>query len=151
MTQKIDLTIKQDYLNPYSGMDNPRLSPELLDYLLERAWYHPKLSLQINCPADEQERLKQAIDNTFAEKSQHLRGDLITQRLVGLILLALAIVLVLTATALGVENTIPLGIVTITAWMLVWRTGEIFLLDIRSGRRELRKYQRIASATKHFN
>jgi hypothetical protein len=34
--------------------------------------------------------------------------------------------------------------------MLVWRTGEIFILDIRSDQRELRKYQRIASAPRHF-
>ena len=74
-----------------------------------------------------------------------------TQRLVAVVLLVLAIALVLSATAMGVEHIIPLGVVTITSWMLVWRTGEIFLLDIRSGRRELRKYQRIASAPKHFH
>lgn len=151
MTQNIDLTIKHDYLNPFSAPDNPRLSPELVDYLLDRAWYHPKPSLQISCPADERERLQQAIGNTFAEKIEHLRGDLNTQRLEAVALLALAIALVLAATALGIEGTIPVGIVTITAWMLVWRTSEIVLLDIRSGRRELRKYQRIANAPKHFN
>ena len=67
-----------------------------------------------------------------------------------LVLLGLAIALVLTATTLGVESTIPLGVVTITAWMLVWRAGEILLLDIRSERRELRKYQRIVNAAKHY-
>ena len=150
MNQKIDLTIKQNYLNPFSAPDNPRLNPELLDYLLDRAWYHPKLSLQISCPAEEQERLQQAIDNSFAEKIKHLRGDLMTQRLVAVVLLVLAIALVLSATAMGVEHIIPLGVVTITSWMLVWRTGEILLLDIRSERRELRKYQRIVNAAKHY-
>lgn len=150
MTHKIDLTIKQDYLNPYASPDKPKLSPELLDYLLDNAWYHPRLSLHISCPEGERERLQQAIGNTFAQKSGNLRRDISTQRLVALVLAGLAIALVLAATALGVENTIPLGIVTITAWMLVWRSGEILLLDIRSERRNLRKYQRIASAAKHF-
>jgi hypothetical protein len=65
-------------------------------------------------------------------------------------LLVLALALVLSATALGIEGTISAGVVTIIAWMLVWRTGEIFILDIRSDQRELRKYQRIASAPRHF-
>jgi len=150
MTHKIDLTIKQDYLNPFAAPDNPRLSPELVDYLMDSAWYHPSLSLQISCPEGERERLQQAIGNTFAEKRENLRIDIRTQRLVALVLTGLAIALVLAAAALGVESTIPLGIVTITAWMLVWRSGEILLLDITSERRELRKYQRIASAAKHF-
>ena len=150
MTHKIDLTIKQDYLNPFASPDHPRLSPELVDYLLECAWYHPKLSLQISCPEAERERLQKAMGNTFAEKSKHLRGEINAQRLLALVLLGLAIALVLTATTLGVESTIPLGVVTITAWMLVWRTGEILLLDIRSERRELRKYQRIVNAAKHY-
>lgn len=150
MSKQIELTITTDYLNPFASPDNPRLCPELVDYLSENAWYHPALSLRINCPQAERERLQQAIGNTFAQKGEQLQGDMGAQRLVGLTLLALAIVLVLVATALGIEGTIPLGVVTITAWMMVWRTAEIFLLDIRSSRRELRKCQRIASAPRHF-
>ncbi|UUY08194.1 hypothetical protein LRS11_20730 [Pseudomonas sp. J452] len=150
MTKKIDLTITHDYLNPFASPDAPRLAPELVDYLSDSAWYHPELSLQIRCPEDEQERLQQAIGNTFAEKSEQLRGDISTQRMVALILLGLALTLVLAGTALGIEGTIPVGVVTVTAWMLLWRSAEIFFLDIRSSNRELRKYQRIASAPKHF-
>ena len=151
MTKKIDLTITQDYLNPFASLENPRLSSELVDYLSGSAWYHPDLSLQISCPEDERERLQQAISNTFAEKSEQLRGDIRTQRVVALVLLVLAIALVLVATAMGVEGLIAVGVVTVTAWMLVWRTAEILLLDIRSDRRELRKYQRIISAPKLFD
>lgn len=150
MTKQIDLTITADYLNPFASPDNPRLCPELVDYLSEHAWYHPELSLQIRCPEGERERLQQAIENTFAQKGEQLQGDIRAQRVVGLALLALAIALVLAATALGVEGTIPVGVVTVTAWMMVWRTAEIFLLEIRSRRRELRKYQRIAGAPRLF-
>jgi hypothetical protein len=150
MTHKIDLIIKHDYLNPFASADNPRLSPVLTDYLSASAWYHPELSLQISCPQDQRERLQQAIGNTFAEKSAKLRGDMSTLKRTGLMLLVLAFALVLAATALGIEGTISAGVVTIIAWMLVWRTAEIFILDIRSAQRELRKYQRIASASKHF-
>jgi hypothetical protein len=150
MTKKIDLTIQHDYLNPFASPENPRLSPELVDYLSDSAWYHPELSLQISCPLDQQERLQQAISNTFTAKSEQLRGNINTQRLIALVLLGLAIALVLVATAMGVEGTIPVGLVTVTAWMLVWRSAEIFLLEIRGDRRELRKFQRIASAAKHF-
>ena len=150
MTQRIDLTISRDYLDPFASPSTPKLCPELVDYLSENAWYHPELSLQISCPEEERERLQQAISNTFAQKSEQLSATINTQRLVALVLLALAIALVLTATALGVEGTIPVGLVTVTAWMLVWRTAEIFLLDIRSNLRERRKCQRIASAPKHF-
>lgn len=150
MTKQIDLTITADYLNPFASPENPRLSPELVDYLSDNAWYHPELSLQIRCPEGERERLQQAIANTFEQKSEQLRGDISGQRLVGLTLLALAIALVLAATAMGVEGTIKVGLVTVTAWMMVWRTAEIFLLEIRSRRRELRKYQRIISAPRNF-
>ena len=150
MTKQIDLTITADYLNPFASPENPRLSPELVDYLSDNAWYHPELSLQIRCPEGEREHLQQAIANTFEQKSEQLRGDISGQRLVGLTLLALAIALVLAATALGVEGTIKVGVVTVTAWMMVWRTAEIFLLEIRSRRRELRKYQRIISAPRSF-
>lgn len=150
MSKKIDLTINRDYLNPFASPANPRLSPELVDYLSENAWYHSELSLQISCPVEERERLQQAITNTFAQKSEQLRGDIGAQRLVGLALLTLSICMVLVATALGVEGTIPVGVVTVTAWMLVWRSAEIFLLDIRSNRRELRKYQRIGEAQRDF-
>jgi hypothetical protein len=34
--------------------------------------------------------------------------------------------------------------------MLLWRSAEIFFLDIRSVNRQLRKYQRIASASQQF-
>lgn len=150
MTKKIDLTINHDYLNPFASPDTPRLSPELVDYLSDSAWYHTELSLQIRCPEDERDRLQQAISNTFSEKREQLRGDIRTQRLVALVLLGLALALVLAATALGIEGTIPVGVVTVTAWMLLWRSGEIFFLDLRSSNRELRKYQRIASAAKQF-
>ena len=150
MTKQIDLTITADYLNPFASPEHPRLSPELVDYLSDNAWYHPELSLQIRCPEGERERLQQAIANTFEQKSEQLRGDISGQRLVGLTLLILAIALVLAATSLGVEGTIKVGVVTVTAWMMVWRTAEIFLLEIRSRRRELRKYQRIISAPRNF-
>lgn len=150
MTKNIDLTITQDYLNPFAAPDNPRLSPELVDYLSNSAWYHPELCLQIRCPEHERERLQQAISNTFAEKSEQLRGDIRTQRRVALVLLGLSLSLVLAGTALGLEATIPVGVVTVTAWMLVWRSAEIFFLDIRSANRERRKYQRIANAPKQF-
>ena len=150
MTQRIDLTISRDYLDPFASPSTPKLCPELVDYLSENAWYHPELSLQISCPEDERERLQQAISNTFTQKSEQLSATINTQRLVALVLLVLAIALVLAATALGVEGTIPVGLVTVTAWMLVWRTAEIFLLDIRSNLRERRKCQRIVSAPKHF-
>ncbi len=150
MTKQIDLTITADYLNPFASPENPRLSPELVDYRSDSAWYHPDLSLQIRCPEGERERLQQAIANTFEQKSEQLRGDISGQRLVGLTLLAVAIALVLAATAMGVEGTIKVGVVTVTAWMMVWRTAEIFLLEIRSRRRELRKYQRIISAPRSF-
>lgn len=150
MTQRIDLTISRDYLEPFASPSTPKLCPELVDYLSENAWYHPELSLQISCPEDERERLQQAISNTFTQKSEQLSATINTQRLVAVVLLVLAIALVLAATALGVEGTIPVGLVTVTAWMLVWRTAEIFLLDIRSNLRERRKCQRIVSAPKHF-
>lgn len=73
-----------------------------------------------------------------------------TQRLVALTLLGLALALVLAGTALGIEGTIPVGVVTVTAWMLLWRSAEIFFLDIRGINRQQRKYQRIASASKQF-
>jgi hypothetical protein len=81
MTKKIDLSITHDYLNPFASPDNPKLSPELVDYLSDSAWYHPELCQQIRCPEDERERLQQAISNTFAEKSEQLRVDIRTQRL----------------------------------------------------------------------
>ena len=74
MTRKIDLTINHDYLNPFASPGNPKLCPELVDYLSASAWYHTDLSLQISCPEDERERLQQALGNTFAEKSEQLRG-----------------------------------------------------------------------------
>nr|WP_314527160.1 hypothetical protein [uncultured Pseudomonas sp.] len=150
MIKKIDLTITHDYLNPFASPDNPQLSPELVDYLSDSAWYHPELCLDIRCPEDERERLQQAISNTFAQKSEQLRGDIRNKRLVALTLLGLALAFALAGTALGIEGTIPVGIVTVTAWMLLWRSAEIFFLDIRSINRQLRKYQRIASASKQF-
>ena len=105
---------------------------------------------EICCPEDERERLQQTISYTFAEKSE-LRGDIRTQRLVALTLLGLALALALAGTALGIEGTIPVGVVTVTAWMLLWRSGEILFLDIRSANRQLRKYQRLANASKQFD
>lgn len=151
MTKKIDLTISADYLNPFASPDNPKLSAELVDYLLESAGYHPELTLQIRCPDTERERLQQAIGNTFAQKSEQLKSDIRAQRLVALTLLGLALALVLAGTALGIEGTIPVGVVTVTAWMLLWRSAEIFFLDIRGANRQLRQYQRIASASKQFS
>lgn len=69
MTQRIDLTISRDYLEPFASPSTPKLCPELVDYLSENAWYHPELSLQISCQEDERERLQQAISNTFTQKS----------------------------------------------------------------------------------
>ena len=151
MTKKIDLTINADYLNPFASPDNPKLSTELVDYLVDSAWYYPELTLQIQCPDAERERLQQAIGNTFAQKSEQLRGDIRAQRLAALTLLGLALALVLAGTALGIEGTIPVGVVTVTAWMLLWRSAEIFFLDIRSANRQMRQYQRIANASKQFS
>lgn len=78
MTKTIDLTITHDYLNPFASPDNPKLSPELVDYLSDSAWYHHELCLHIRCPEEERERLQQAISNTFAEKREQLRGDIRT-------------------------------------------------------------------------
>lgn len=150
MSHQIDVTIQHDYLNPFASPANPRLCPELADYLSESAWYHAELNLQISCPEEQRARQQQAIGNTFAEKSAQLKGNINAQRLGGLVLVVLAIALVLAATALGVEGTIPVGVITVTAWMMIWRASEIFLLDIRNGRRELRKYQRIINAPKNF-
>ncbi|MBF8669907.1 hypothetical protein IR012_09955 [Pseudomonas putida] len=150
MNKRIDLTITHDYLNPFASPDNPKLSPELVDYLSDSAWYHPELSLHVRCPEDERERLQQAISNTFTEKMEQLKGDIRIQRLVALTLLSLALALVLAGTALGIEGTIPVGVVTVTAWMLLWRSAEIVFLDIRSINRQQRKYQRIANAPMQF-
>ncbi|GLX91168.1 hypothetical protein Pfra02_37360 [Pseudomonas fragi] len=151
MLKKIDLTIIHDYLNPFTSPDAPKLSPELADYLLDSAWYYPKLCLQINCPENERERLQQAINNTFAEKSEQVRGDILILRLEALTLLGLALAVVLVGKSLEIESTIPVAIFTVTVWMLLWRSAEIFFLDMRSAYRELRKYRRIASATMQFD
>jgi len=66
------------------------------------------------------------------------------------VLLGLAILLVLGAQALDVKGTLAVGVVTITAWMLVWRAAEIFFLDIRSSQRDLRRCRRIADAPRQF-
>ena len=152
MLKKIDLTITQNYLNPFASLDEPQLSPELADYLLDSAWYYPKLYLHINCPENERERLQHAISNTFGEKSEQVRGDIFTLKLEALILLGLglALAVVFIGKAIGVESTIPVAVFTVTVWMLLWRSAEIFFLDIRSAYRELRKYRRIASAQKQF-
>ena len=150
MLKRIDLTITDDYLNPFASPNVPKLSPELADYLLDSAWYYPELYLQINCPENERERLQQAISNTFAEKIEHIRADILILRLEALTLLGLALVVVLVGKTLGVESTIPVAVFTITVWMLLWRSTEIFFLDLRSAYRELRKYRRIASAPKQF-
>ena len=150
MLKKIDLTITQDYLNPFASRNEPKLSQELTDYLLDSAWYYPKLCVQINCPENERERLQHAISNTFAEKSEQVRGDIFTLKLEALTLLGLALVVVFIGKALGIESTIPVAVFTVTVWMLIWRSAEIFFLDIRRAYRELRKYRRIASAPKQF-
>ena len=67
-----------------------------------------------------------------------------------LTLLGLALAVGLIGKALGNESTIPVAVFTVTVWMLLWRSAEIFFLDIGSAYRELRKYRRIASATKQF-
>jgi len=150
MSKKIDLVIAQDYLNPFAAEKNPKLCSELADYLSDEASHQYRLSLEISCPAAEQERLGKAISNTFEQRIARLKSEMRGMRLQGLVLLALAIVLVTLAVQFNVEGTIPLGIVTVTAWMLVWRTAEIFLLDIRAGFHEVRKYRNIIKATRNY-
>ncbi len=150
MSKKIDLVIAQDYLTPFGAVNNPRLCPELADYLTTEAYYHPDLSLEIRCPAAEQERLGQAISNTFEQKCVHLRGDMRMLRVQAMCLLALSLVLVLISTTLNIEGTISLGMVTIVAWMMVWRSAEIVLLDLRAANRDIKKFQRIIHAPKQF-
>ncbi|MDR0208838.1 MAG: hypothetical protein LBJ33_06690 [Pseudomonas putida] len=55
----------------------------------------------------------------------------------------MALGLVLAGAARGIEGTIPVGVVTVTAWMLLWRSAEKFFLDLRNINRQQRKYQRI--------
>ena len=150
MSKKIDLVIAEDYLTPFGAVQNPRLSPELADYLSTEAYYYPDLSLEIRCPAAEQERLGQAISNTFGQKCVHLRGDMRMLRVQAMCLLAMSLVLVLISTTLNIEGTISLGMVTIVAWMLVWRSAEIVLLDLRAANRDIKKFQRIIHAPKQF-
>lgn len=150
MSKKIDLVIAEDYLTPFGAVQNPRLSPELADYLSTEAYYYPDLSLEIRCPAAEQERLGQAISNTFGQKCVHLRGDMRMLRVQAMCLLAMSLVLVLISTTLNIEGTISLGMVTIVAWMMVWRSAEIVLLDLRAANRDIKKFQRIIHAPKQF-
>ena len=150
MSKKIDLVIAEDYLTPFGAVQNPRLSPELADYLSTEAYYYPDLSLEIRCPAAEQERLGQAISNTFEQKCVHLRGDMRPLRVQAMCLLAMSLVLVLISTTLNIEGTISLGMVTIVAWMMVWRSAEIVLLDLRAANRDIKKFQRIIHAPKQF-
>ncbi|MBF7731259.1 hypothetical protein [Pseudomonas sp. N040] len=150
MNKTIDLVIAQDYLNPFAPAHSPKLCAELADYLCDEASHHPSLSLEISCPAAEQERLGKAIRNTFEHRIAQLKREILALRLQGLVLLALAVGIVSLATEFNVEGTIPLGLVTITAWMLVWRTAEIFLLDIRAGFLNVRKYRHIINAQKRF-
>ena len=91
-----------------------------------------------------------AYSNTFAEKSEQVRGDILILQLEALTLQGLALAVGLIDNALGIESTIPVAVFTVTVWMLLWRSAEIFFLDIRSAYRELRKYRRIASATKQY-
>ena len=150
MSKKIDLVIAQDYLNPFAAAHTPKLCSELADYLSDEASHQHSLSLEISCPAAEQERLGKAISNTFEQRIAQLKRDMLELRVQGFMLLILAVGIVMLATQFSVEGTIPLGIVTITAWMLVWRTAEICLLDIRAGFRDVRKYRHIINAQKHF-
>ncbi|MGQ7959025.1 hypothetical protein ACUTAF_15165 [Pseudomonas sp. SP16.1] len=150
MVQQIDLVIRGDYLQAFAADHKPKLCPELLDYLLDEASYHSQLSLQIHCPEAERERLPRAIGNSCSHRIGQLKRDIRAWRLLALLLMALAVGLVILATWLEVEGTIPLGIITVTAWMLVWRTSEILLLDIRGGYRDIRRYQRLIDAPKQF-
>lgn len=150
MSKKIDLVIAQDYLNPFAAEHTPKLCSELADYLSDEASHQYSLSLEISCPAAEQERLGKAISNTFELRIARLKRDILELRVQGLVLLILAIGIVMLAMHFNVEGTIALGLVTITAWMLVWRTAEIFLLDIRAGFRDLRKYRLLINATRIF-
>ena len=109
MSKKIDLVIAQDYLTPFGAVNNPRLCPELADYLTTEAYYHPDLSLEIRCPAAEQERLGQAISNTFEQKCVHLRGDMRMLRVQAMCLLALSLALVVVSTTLNIEGMISVG------------------------------------------
>ncbi len=149
-TKTIEVLISRDYLNPYAPAAAAQLNAELVDYLCESAWYHPHLRLQIQCPADQQAQLGEAIGRTFTEKALRLKQAVALQRLEALVLLGLAILLVLGAQALEVKGTLAVGVVTITAWMLVWRAAEIFFLDIRSSQRDLRRCRRIADAPRQF-
>jgi hypothetical protein len=150
VSKTIDLVIKQDYLTPFGAAHNPRLCPELADYLATEAYYHPELSLEISCPAEEQERLGTAIGNTFMQRCAQLKGDMFVLRVQALSLMVMAIGLVVVATQLNIEGTISLGMVTIIAWMMVWRSAEIVLLDLRAMQRDTRKYQRIIHAPRKF-
>ncbi len=150
MPKKIDLVIAQNYLSPFAALHNPRLSPELVDYLSTEAYYYEDLQLEISCPAADQERLEQAISNTFEQMTVHLKGDMRMLRVQAICLLALSFALVMTSTTLNIEGTISLGMVTIVAWMMVWRAAEIMLLDLRAAKRDVRKYRRIIDAPKQF-
>lgn len=147
----IELRIAQDYLNPFAPPAAAQLSNELADYLCEQAWYHPQLSLRIQCPADQQAPLGEAIARTFTARAQRLKQSIALQRMEALLLIGLAILLVLGAQALQVKGTLAVGIVTITAWMLVWRAAEICFLDIRSSHRDRRRCERLASAPREFH
>jgi hypothetical protein len=150
MSKKIDLVIAQDYLSPFGAVHSPRLCAELADYLSTEAYYHPSLNLEISCPEAEQERLVTAISNTFEQKCEHLKGDMRLLRVQALWLLALSLILAVVSIKLNIEGTISLGMITIVAWMMVWRAAEIVLLDLRSANRDIRKYQRIIHAPKQF-
>ena len=150
MSEKIELLITQDYLNPYTPAHNPKLCAELADYLFDETSHKLRPSFEISCPAAEQERLGKAISNNFEHRIDQLKIETLGLRLQGVVLLVLAIGLALLADHFNVKGTVPLGIITITAWMLVWRATEIYLLDIRANNRDVRKYRHILNAEKRF-
>jgi hypothetical protein len=66
MTKKSSCRSPTITSNPFASPDNPKLSPELVDYLSDSAWYHPELCFQMRCP----EISENAFSNTFAETTQ---------------------------------------------------------------------------------
>ena len=125
MTKTIDLTITHDYLNPFASPDNPKLSPELVDYLSDSAG----TTTSCACTFAVQKRSVNACSrpsviplrkrgNNSEGYSHPTPGSVDAP--------GLALALVLAGTALGIEGTIPVGVVTVTAWMLLWRSAEIF-------------------------
>ena len=150
MNKTIDLVIPPHYLSPFASPQDPRLSTELADYLTTETAYLLNIQLNIRCPEREQAQLVKAIHNTFGQKCVHLKNDMRLLRIQAVSLLLLSLLLVVSSMQLKIEGTISLGMITIVAWMMVWRSAEIVLLDLRAAKRIIRQYQRIIQAPKQF-